>query len=445
MKKTVVVGAGLVGSLLSLLLAKKGFKVDVYESRPDMRKAGYSGGRSINLAMSERGWRALEKAGIAKEIYKEGIPMYGRMIHNIDGSTVFQKYGKENQAIFSVSRGGLNRALLDLASQQEHTHFYFDHRCEGYDMTDKNLEFTDTATNKTKKVEADFIFATDGAYSAVRNSIQKRPRFNYSQWFLPHGYKELTIPAGANHSFLMEKNALHIWPRGFFMLIALPNPDGSFTCTLFLPFDEGNENFKKLQTDEAITHFFNTYFPDAVALFPNLVEEFKQNPSSPLVTVRCNPWSYQNTLLLGDAAHAIVPFYGQGMNAGFEDCSILDELLTEHGDDWDKIVEYYDTERNKDSNAIAELAFRNFVEMRDLVADPQFLLRKKIEARLNERYPDTFLPVYSMVTFSNIPYSAALAEHDRQNAMFADIFAQNPNPAIDSDIIDISFSKYYLR
>lgn len=421
-QKAIVVGAGLVGSLWAVFLARHGYQVEVYERRPDMRAAGYSGGRSINLAMSERGWKAVEQAGIREKIEKVAIPMPGRMMHSVAGEKTFQPYGREGQAIYSVSRGGLNLELLNIAASFPNVQFFFDHRCVEVDLENPVITFEDMKTNALKTVEAPLIFAADGAFSAVRYALQRTDRFNYTQFYLEHGYKELTIPPNADGSHRMQQNALHIWPRGNFMLIALPNADGSFTCTLFLPF-EGGVSFEKIKTDADVSAFFQQYFPDAVPLMPTLIKDFWQNPTSSLVTVKCAPWQWQGRILLiGDAAHAIVPFYGQGMNAGFEDCTILAAMHDEMGGDWQRILPEFARRRKADGDAIAELAQRNFIEMRDLVADPKFLLRKKIAARLHEQHPD-FLPVYSMVTFSNTPYHIALREDDAQNDLFRQILS----------------------
>jgi len=422
-KKALVVGAGLVGSLWSIFLAKRGYEVHLYERRSDMREAGFIGGRSINLAMSTRGWKALEKAGIRAKIEEHAIPMYGRMMHDETGDLAFQPYGKKDQAIYSVSRGGLNLELLNIADSYENVHLYFDQRCQQVDLDARELHFEHTKTGKQTIVQAPLIFGTDGAFSMVRGAMQRTSRFNYSQSYLEYGYKELTIPPHADGSHRMEKNALHIWPRHHFMLIALPNTDGSFTGTLFLPFADKEDAFENLQTDRQVLSFFEKYFADAIPMMPDLLSDFKQNPTSSLVTIRCNPWHYDHrVLLLGDASHAIVPFYGQGMNSGFEDCTILDEILERHGEDWDKAIAEFNDTRIKDADAIADLALQNFVEMRDLVADPQFLLRKQIEKYLAEQHPDEFLPVYSMVTFRHRPYSEALREVNAQNQLFEEIF-----------------------
>jgi kynurenine 3-monooxygenase len=427
-KKVAIAGAGLVGALWAAILAKRGFEVDVFEARPDFRQAGYTGGRSINLALSERGWKALEIAGIRDRIESAAIPMPGRMIHDVDGELTFQPYGEEGQAIYSVSRGGLNIELVDIADEHERVRFHFNQRCKGIDLATQTLSFENTITGAEYAIEESQVFGTDGAFSAVRGSMQRLPRFNYSQQYLGHAYKELNIPAGKDGGHRMEKHALHIWPRGQFMLIALPNLDGSFTCTLFLPF-EGAESFENLTTEAQVMAFFKKYFPGAVPLMPTLVHDFFENPASGLATIRCSPWHYHHrVLLLGDAAHAIVPFFGQGMNAGFEDCTILDGLMDKYdlspgGGDWDAIIGEFNANRIEDANAIADLALMNFIEMRDRVADPRFLLRKKIEAYLHERFPKEFQSVYSMVSFSHVPYSAALAEVEQHRQLFEKILA----------------------
>lgn len=414
-KNAVIAGAGLVGSLWAVLLAKRGYQVDLFERRPDPRQRGYIGGRSINLALSHRGWEAIEKAGARETLEKIAIPMQGRMMHSVAGELTFQPYGKEGQAIYSVSRAALNMELIALADEHDKVRFHFEQSCRRLDIEGRKVWVENHNTGENHWQDCSLIFGADGAFSAVRNSLMKTPRFNYRQDYLDYAYKELSIPPDPNGYHQMDKNALHIWPRGNFMLIALPNIDGSFTCTLFLPF-EGAISFEHLHTDDQIRAFFQNWFPDVLPLIPNLLADFQQNPTAALVTVRCAPWNYQDwALLIGDAAHAIVPFYGQGMNCGFEDCSILDEMMDSFQEDWALILPTFGKERVKDSNAIADFALRNFIEMRDLVADPVFLLRKKIEAHLHEKYPADFLPVYSMVTFSSIPYSKAQAESIAQD------------------------------
>lgn len=418
MKKDItIVGAGLVGSLLGIYLRKKGHTVSVFERRADVRKAAAYAGRSINLALSDRGIKALEEVGIMEEIRKICIPMHGRFIHNADGSTAYQAYGNEGQYINSVSRGELNRKLMDLA-EANGVQINFEKKLEHIDFKTNELSFEDG-----EKKSSDIIFGSDGAYSAARLTHQlQHDRFQYHQFYIDFGYKELTIPAGENGSFLMEKNALHIWPRGNFMLIALPNPDGSFTCTLFFPF-EGDPSFKSLDTTEKAKVFFEKTFADAAAMIPDFEEQFINNPTSSLVTVKCFPWIREDKFaLIGDACHAIVPFFGQGMNCGFEDCSVLNGLIEKYENDWTTILEKYQDLRKPDGDAIADLALNNFVEMRDKVADPAFLLQKKIEAHFSKKHPDKWTPAYSQVTFSpHIRYSEALRNGNRQEKMMESI------------------------
>lgn len=422
-KKFTISGAGPVGSLLAIYLAKKGHQVELYERRPDMRSANISAGKSINLALSDRGWRGLTGVGIADDIKKIAIPMYGRYIHNRDGSTAFQPYGKKEQAIYSVSRGTINKTLMTLAEEKANAKIHFNEKCTHINCKTGEIEFENTETGKTTKIQSDFVIGADGAFSPVRLGLQTQTdKFEYRQHYIECGYKELEIPAGPNGEHLIEKNALHIWPRNSFMMIALPNIDGSFTCTLFMPFD-GDKSYSKLNTKEEVKKFFEEEFADAVPMMPTLLEDFMTNPTSSLVTVKCFPWTYNDKIaLIGDAAHAVVPFYGQGMNCGFEDCVVFNELMEKYGDDWHTIFDQYQTLRKPDGDAIADLAIANFVEMRDKTADKMFLLQKKIEARFNEKYPDKWIPLYTMVTYSpHIRYSTAKAEGERQEAIMQEI------------------------
>lgn len=421
-KEITIIGAGLVGSLLAIYLSKRGYTVSVYERRADMRKEAMSAGRSINLALSDRGIKALEEVGIMDEIKKIAIPMHGRYLHQPDGSTAFQPYGKEGQFINSVSRAELNKKLMDLA-QSHGVKIYFNHKCEHINWSKKEISFE--TNDQLSIIHYQLLIGADGAYSAARLSHQlQHNRFQYQQYYIDYGYKELVIPATKNNDFAIEKNALHIWPRGNYMLIALPNMDKSFTCTLFFPF-EGDPSFASLNTTEKIKSFFETHFADAVNLMPTLTEDFYHNPTSSLVTVKCLPWIRNNHFaLIGDAAHAIVPFFGQGMNAGFEDCSVLNALIEKYADDWEKILPEYESLRKPDADAIADLALNNFVEMRDKVADPIFLLQKKIEGKFSAKYPGKWIPAYSMVTFSpHIRYSEALQKGAIQQRIMDEIMA----------------------
>lgn len=403
-----LLGAGLVGSLLAVYLRKRGYEVEVYERRPDPRKIGNYAGRSINLALSSRGIEALKKVGLDQEVLSTGMPMKGRTMHSTSGATTYQPYGKEGEQIYSVSRGGLNQTLMSLA-QREGAQLHFELRCKEVDPTQKQLQLEQLHTQKTSTQSYKRLIGTDGAYSALRDCLMRSDRFDYSQDYLPHGYKELTIPPTPDGSFALSPDSLHIWPRGTYMMIALPNPDRTFTCTLFFPF-EGDPSFNSLKDPNDILGFFQEQFPDALALMPDLVDEYLSNPTSSLVTVRCAPWNLGgDQLLMGDAAHAIVPFYGQGMNCGFEDVRVFDELIDKHQEQWDLIFPEFSDQRKANADAIADLAKANFIEMRDKVADPEFLLRKRIEARINQFYPNRWTPLYSMVTFRpDIPYHIAL-------------------------------------
>ena len=440
-KHIAVVGAGLVGSLLTIYLAKRGYKVSLFERRSDMRKGRSEAGRSINLALSTRGIRALEEVGLADQIKTVAIPMHGRMMHDLQGNLNFLPYGKEGQYINSISRTGLNMTLMNEA-EKSGVNLFFSHRCThiDFDRTSVTLQASGSASSQT--FDFDIIIGADGAFSAIRSAMQITDRFNYNQFYIEHGYKELHIPAGENGNFLLEKNALHIWPRESFMMIALPNPDGSFTCTLFFPF-EGDPSFKSLRTPYAVKEFFSATFPDAVTLMPYLLDDFYANPTSSLVTIKCFPWVRNNTFLVGDAAHAVVPFYGQGMNAGFEDCRILNQLLNETGDDWTRTMHEFQSIRKPDTEAIAQLALDNFIEMRDLVADPEFLLRKKIEAKLHQLYPQKWIPLYSMVTFNDhIRYSEAYAIGQKQTAIMNEVLQQ---PGIESNWQNLDFGNIISR
>jgi kynurenine 3-monooxygenase len=404
----IVVGAGLAGSLVTVYLAQQGFKVSVYERRPDMRKANISAGKSINLALSKRGIHALQEVGLLDEIMQYAIPMRGRMMHAVDRELSFQQYGKdEHEVIYSISRGDLNKSLMNRAESFEGVELYFNSRCEDVDQENGTITVRNEETGEVEVHKADAIMGSDGAFSAVRSHYFHETRFNYSQYHLEHGYKELTIPPGPAGEFLIEKNALHIWPRHSYMLIALPNSDASFTCTLFFPF-KGTPSFDSLHDEKQVRTFFREQFVDALELMPDLEEDFFSNPTGSLVTVRCNPWHLGgNVLLLGDASHAIVPFFGQGMNAAFEDCTVLNGCINEYGDDWAAIFPMMTRLRKENTDAIADMAIENFIEMRDKTADGDFLLRKKLEQALEERFPLRFIPKYSMVTFRRIPYSIA--------------------------------------
>jgi len=421
MKNIGIVGAGLVGSLQAILMAKRGYNVSVFENRPDLRKAKLIAGKSINLALSDRGWKALKAAGIDGDINEMAIPMYKRCMHALDGTLTYQQYGKDNQAIYSVPRGGLNQKLMNLADKYPTISYNFNKKCKDVELNSNTLVFEDNISKEEEKHQFDHIFATDGAFSAVRFRMQKTPMFDYSQKYLDHGYKELVIPANADGTHKLDKNCLHIWPRGEFMMIALANMDGSFTCTLFFPM-YGEQSFDTINTPEKVALFFNETFPDAVALMPTLVEDYFDNPTSALVMVRCSPWNYENNIiLLGDSAHATVPFYGQGMNCGFEDCTIFSEMLDDANGNWEGLLPAFSDTRVPDGNAIIDLSLMNYIEMRDLTANDEFLLRKKIEAKFSDLYPEKWIPLYSQVTFSHIRYSQVISNGKRQMAIMDEV------------------------
>lgn len=416
-----LIGAGLNGPLLALGLVKRGFKVDIYERRADMRRVRMSAGRSINLALSTRGIHALKEVGLWSEMQKIIIPMKGRMMHSLNSELTFQPYGKdESEVINSISRAELNIALMKAAETQG-VKICFHQRCTGINFKAGTLQLHDEISGKDRTVECGVVIGCDGSASAIRGEMLKLNRFNFSQHYLDYGYKELTIPAAPGGKHALERNALHIWPRGNYMLIALPNVDATFACILFLPF-EGPDSFEGLTTDSEVKVFFQSRFPDAVPLMPDLTDNFFANPTGAMVTVKCSPWHVEGqTLLLGDAAHAIVPFFGQGINCGFEDCTTLLELLDRYGGDWKRVFRQFEEARKVNTDAIADLAVENFVEMRDRVADPRFLLRKKVELALEAKYPKLFVPKYAMVTFHRVQYATALKRGQVQEGMLTEL------------------------
>ena len=418
-----VVGGGPVGSLLAISLARHGYKVGLYEGRPDSRKTSIYQGKSINIALSDRGWGALENIGVGSDAKGQAIPMFHRAIHSVDGELSELPYGKQGDCIWSVSRGGINEQLLDVAAAEPNISTYFEHRLVDIDFTSATTTFSVKGADDLT-VAADFAFGADGANSKVRRLAHNVPRFSYSQSYMPQSYIELNIPANTDGSHRLEKNALHIWPRKDFMLIALPNPDGTFTCTLFLN-HSGDPSFESLTERPDVESFFNTYFPSAMPYLEDPVETFMARSASPLFLVHVYPWSFNHKVgLIGDAAHAIVPFYGQGMNCGFEDVAELDALIEAHDHNWEQIFAAYEQARKPNGDAIAELSKRNFTEMSDLSGDPLFQLRKKIEAKFSEQYPELWTPLYSMVTFSpDIPYAKALQVGDEQNKIMARVMA----------------------
>ena len=407
MARFVLIGSGLAGGLLAAYLGRRGHEVDLFERRADPREGNIVGGRSINLAISTRGIHALEQIGIADEALRHAIPMPGRMIHDKSGALHFAPYDVDpKKCINSIGRAALNTTVIEAAQRYSNVRVHFNHKCTGVDI-DSAVAHLESA-NSVVTARGDAVIGVDGAFSTVRKSMQSEiTKFQYDESYLAHGYKELTIPPGADGSWRMEKNALHIWPRKSFMMIALPNPDGSFTCTLFWEF-EGPRSFATTKTDDDVRRFFDEEFPDAVPLMPTLLEDFRNNPTGSLVTIRCAPWFYRDKVcLVGDAAHAVVPFYGQGMNAAFEDCVVLDECLQKFPQNRERAFGEYFHHRKENSDALADLAIGNFIEMRDKTASKTFRVKRKLDHLLEAALPGIYLPLYTMVTFTRIPYSTA--------------------------------------
>ena len=407
--KFVLIGSGLAGGLLAAYLGRRGYDVDLYERRADPREGNLVGGRSINLALSTRGIHALEQLGIADEVLKHAIPMRGRMIHDKSGELHFSPYDRDpNNYINSIGRAALNTTVIEAAQRYPNVRVMFNHQCTDVDLDSATTQLLNSSTPQPITASGEAVIGVDGAFSAVRQAMQKKlAEFEYDESYLPHGYKELTIPPGPDGKWQMEKEALHIWPRKSFMMIALPNPDGSFTCTLFWEF-EGPRSFATTKTDEDVRRFFEEEFPDAVPLMPKLLEEFGTNPTGSLVTIRCAPWYYKDKVaLVGDAAHAVVPFYGQGMNAAFEDCVVLDECLAQFPQNRHRAFAEYFAKRKENADALADLAVQNFIEMRDKTASRVFRTKKKLDHFLEGLLPGTYLPLYAMVTFTRMPYATA--------------------------------------
>jgi kynurenine 3-monooxygenase len=416
-----IVGSGLAGTLMACYLGQAGYRVDLYEKRSDPRSSQVEHGRSINLALSVRGLAALGEVGLADEVVRSSILMRGRMIHHLDGSLTFQPYGKDDtQALHSVSRAGLNLLLVQAAARYPKVRMFFDCKCVGFDPDTGVLEFLRTPAacglaDSLSVGPADFVIGADGAYSAVRSALARLDRFDYQQEYLSHGYKELTIPAGPGGTFALEKHALHIWPRGSFMMIALPNSDGSFTCTLFWPF-EGPNSFAALTSEADVLAYFRAQFPDAVPLIPDLAHAFLHNPTSSLVTIRCRPWHHSDRfVLIGDACHAVVPFLGQGMNAAFEDCTVLTRCLERHGSERLTAFVEYEQSRKEHLDTLADLCIDNFLEMRDRVGSRLFVWKKKLAILLHRLFPRWYVPLYTMIEFTRIPYAEALRRARRQD------------------------------
>lgn len=438
-----VVGAGLIGGLWSLMLAQKGIKVSLYDRRPDPRRKGADAGRSINLALSDRGWKALEMAGVDELVREIAIPVRGRVMHDHAGNETFQQYGTDEQFIYSVSRGGLNMILVEAAERHELVEVLFDHPCAGYTLTENGVNVNFKGMDS---IHHDRVYGTDGVFSAIRGTMTRNDRFDYQQQYLPHAYKEIEMSANEAGEYRIAGDGLHIWPRGKFMFMALPNPGGSFTCTLFAPFD-GEGSFGEIQSEADVDAFYQKHFPDSIQHLPNLQEEWRENPMSSMCTVRCFPWNDGGRVaLLGDSAHAIVPFYGQGMNCGFEDCSTLskqmDELLAGSPSeaDWSALFSEYSSVRKPAADAILDLALHNYIVMRDKTGDPRFQLQKKIEKNIAKLHPGKWQPLYTLVTFSHTPYHEALERGEIQQAVMNEVMSQPDieNRYLDADIAELA-------
>jgi len=441
----IITGAGLCGTLLALRLAKRGHKITLLEKRGDLRHEAVAAGRSINLALSDRGIAALELVGLKQAALEISIPMLGRMIHTKGGdTTTLQAYsGRSHEYIQSISRPGLNGILLDAAAQEASIDIRFHHHVQNTDVQNAHVRGKDVSSGNPFDIKGDILIGTDGAGSDVRQGymqIGSNIRFNYSQNWLDHGYKELEIPAGKDGSWQIEKNALHIWPRQSFMVIALPNLDGSFTVTLFLAFN-GKPSFNQVADKETISTFFQSQFPDLVSLMPNLVSDFLYHPTGALGTVKCSPWFTPHSLLMGDAAHAIVPFYGQGMNCAMEDVRILDHYLDVHHEDWHGAFSDYQENRKKDTDAIADLAVENYYEMRDHVDNPNFIAKRKIEMQLEKKYPD-YASKYNLVTFcEQTPYAEASRRGHAQDAWLMNYCDQHDITSMTEKDLEMIFNE----
>ncbi len=435
-RKTVnIIGAGQCGTLIAIMLARHGFQVEVYERFKDPRVQDAEAGRSINLALAARGLNALQQVGIESLIEPVLVPMRGRMVHQQDGTTDFLRYGQQaDEVIYSVTRLGLNQMLLGVADDTANLRLNFEQNAIGYDAPDHTVHVRDETDGSLYQVEADPLFAADGAGSNIRRSFDGSDTFGGVETLLRHGYKELSIPAGPDGRYQLSPDALHIWPRGGFMLIALPNPGGDFTLTLFLP-NNGENSFEALCDEASVIAFFAEHFPDAAPLIPNLCDDMLNHPLGELGTIRCRHWHDRgNVLLLGDAAHAIVPFHGQGMNLAFEDCVLLDRMISDYHDDWSTIFARFEAEQLANANAIADMALDNYIEMRDTVRDPKFALRKALAFELEQRLPDHFIPRYSMVMFhANIPYLVAQQRGEVQSALLEE-FTATANTMDDVDV-----------
>ncbi|HEV7783875.1 MAG TPA: NAD(P)/FAD-dependent oxidoreductase [Thermoanaerobaculia bacterium] len=418
METILIAGAGLVGSLLSIYLARLGHQVQIFDRYPDFREAEVPGGKSINLTLCERGFAALDRVGVGDRVRSISVPCYGRVIHHADGTLEYQPYGTHREAIHSVSRNHLNRVLLGLALEQPTLECHFKKKILEVDLGLPSLTLRDLRSGELTEHRGDRLFGADGAHSAVRTQMQRSRRFDFAQAYLDQAYKELSVAPGADGGWALAGNAIHIWPRGRYMLIGFPNLDHSFTLSLHMPYEGSTPAFSSVLTPDDLRHLFNTSFPDAVPLLPNLVADFFGRPEASMITVRCFPWTFEDkVLLIGDSAHAIVPSYGQGANSGFEDCSVLADCFADSGDDWRQVFARFEAQRKPNADAIGDLALQHFQELRDLVGDHEFQLRKRVERRLNELYPHRYVPLYNLISFTRVTYVEALMREREQRIL----------------------------
>ncbi|HZF08649.1 MAG TPA: NAD(P)/FAD-dependent oxidoreductase [Thermoanaerobaculia bacterium] len=423
-ERVLVVGAGLVGSLLAIYLARRGHRVEVWERHADLRRTELATFRSsINLSLCERGFQALDRVGMRSEVCARAVPSYGRLIHGLDGGIAFQPYGNHGEATYSILRNDLNRILVDRAENVYGVVFRFGEKCRDVDLDTPAVQFEETRTGHVHREVASVVLGADGVFSAVRLRLQRTPGFNYAQQYLDHGYSELDVPTVPDRRWAGQRSAVHLWPRGRYMLLGLPNVDGSLVCSLHLPF-RGATSFSSLTTPAALEEFLKRSFPDVADLMPDAAEQFFRHRTNHLVSIRCFPWTYGGRVaLIGDAAHAVVPFYAQGVNAGFEDCRVLDDCLEDAGDDWATALRLYEERRKPEADAVSDLSLQHFEELRDHVGQPQFLLKKNIERRLAELYQDWFVPIYNRVTFQAAPYTEALRRSREQEALLQQILS----------------------
>ena len=417
MERVCVVGAGLVGSMLSNFLAREGFDVHLFDRQSDPRRGRRSSGRSINLTICERGFAALDRVGAGDRVREISVPCYGRYIHSVDGTVDYQPYGNRREAIHSVARNELNDVLIDMALAQPGIHVHFEEKCLEVDLETPEVTFQSLRTNEVTRFRAGRVFGADGANSRVRAAMQLVPGFRQRQEFFEQAYKEISVPPAPSGDWALPADAIHIWPRRHYMLIGFPNRDRTFTFALHMPF-EGEPSFASIRTPDALLELFRRSFPDALPYVPSLIEDYFGRPESKMITVRCAPWVYdEKVALIGDAAHAIVPSYGQGANCGFEDCSVLYDCLQAAGGDWGQTLRDYEASRKPNADAIADLALEHFHELRDFVGSSDFLLRKELERWVNELYPDRYAPLYSLISFTNVPYAEAMRQDREQRTL----------------------------